>query len=245
MSQSGTLDSWSCVGTSVGLQVQSVQRARIGEHDLAIWRGADGAVRAWQNRCPHRGMRLSFGFVRENRLTCLYHGWTYDGQGSCAAIPAHPHLVPPRTITTFVYDCFENAGLIWVASKGALDATPSVDGEWYAVRSIKIDADASEIFSALNSLDFDAGSAEDGGLVITSTSLPASPLNHTVRLGSAGDRTSILCAVQAVSPTESMLHISIDGPHAREPELRRAVSDWAKGLRSDVEARATQLAAAA
>jgi phenylpropionate dioxygenase-like ring-hydroxylating dioxygenase large terminal subunit len=47
---------------------------------VVVWRGADGSVRAWPDRCPHRGMRLSFGFVRRNALVCIYHGWSFGSQ---------------------------------------------------------------------------------------------------------------------------------------------------------------------
>ena len=89
---------WSPVGMSEALPRGGVIRVVVNEQDVVVWRGNDGSVRAWENRCPHRGMRLSYGFVRGNRLTCLSHGWGYDGQGSFVSIPAHPALTPPKTI---------------------------------------------------------------------------------------------------------------------------------------------------
>ena len=41
-------------------------------------------------------MRLSHGFVRSEKLACIFHGWQYDGAGSCVGIPAHPDLAPPK-----------------------------------------------------------------------------------------------------------------------------------------------------
>lgn len=245
MWQSDALDLWSCVGTSNGLKVQSVQRARIGDHDLAIWRGADGIARAWQNRCPHRGMRLSYGFVRDNKLTCLYHGWTYDGQGSCSAIPAHPNLVPPRTITTTTYDCQERAGLIWVAVKGAAETIPTLDGDWNAVRSIRIDADARVIVAALKKLASVSEANTDDQFRANDVVAVSPSLNHTVRITLGTGGMLLLCAVQAVGAAESMLHISLCGADAHQPKLRRLLSDWAKVLRSEIETQSTQLVAAA
>ena len=57
--------------------------------ELVIWRG-NGGAHVWEDRCPHRGMRLSLGFVRDNSLNCLYHGWQYGASSSCIRIPAHP-----------------------------------------------------------------------------------------------------------------------------------------------------------
>ncbi len=91
---------------------------RVGERELVVWRGDDGAARVWADRCPHRGMRLSFGFVRANSLTCLYHGWRYGGDGACQAIPAHPDLDPPASLRTETLEAAERAGLVWLAGTG-------------------------------------------------------------------------------------------------------------------------------
>lgn len=247
MSQSSALDHWSCVGTSDGLLPQAVQRAQIGDHDLAVWRGADGRVRAWQNRCPHRGMRLSFGFVRGDRLTCLYHGWTYDGQGSCVAIPAHPRLTPPKTITVASYDCVERAGLLWVASRGNVDPFPDIDGEWHAVRSIRIDVPAAQIVAAIRRVSTDPlallGSGSPG---TAEASLLPVPLGNALRIDAPTGGRSLLCAVQPVAEEESSLHLSLAGEDASAAASRRAASEWAKRLRHQLEAaRSASVAAAA
>ncbi len=53
---------------------------------IAIFRGNDGKVRALENRCAHRQIRLTSGIVDGNDIICQYHGWTYDGCGKCIAI---------------------------------------------------------------------------------------------------------------------------------------------------------------
>lgn len=50
---------------------------------------------AWQDFCPHRGARLSFGTVKHDTLSCGFHGLTYNREGQCVQIPAHPELAPP------------------------------------------------------------------------------------------------------------------------------------------------------
>jgi nitrite reductase/ring-hydroxylating ferredoxin subunit len=103
---------------------------------VVVWRGADGAVRAWPDQCPHRGMRLSFGFVRGNALVCIYHGWSFGtpdetdgdtsvsgpggarapGDVSCLAVPAHPGMTPPAKATIPELPVAEALGLIWVGT---------------------------------------------------------------------------------------------------------------------------------
>ena len=82
--------------------------------ELVIWRGEAGSAQVWEDRCPHRGMRLSLGFVRENSLNCLYHGWEYGAGGSCAKIPAHPDLTVPPTIRANAFGSSETGGMILV-----------------------------------------------------------------------------------------------------------------------------------
>jgi toluene monooxygenase system ferredoxin subunit len=38
----------------------------------------DGAVRAFEDRCPHLGSRLSEGDLDGSTLTCAYHLWEFD-----------------------------------------------------------------------------------------------------------------------------------------------------------------------
>ena len=107
------------VGLSRDLPPKRVMRANVGGQDLVVWRATNGEIAAWDNRCPHRGMALSHGFVRGNSLACLYHGWHYGQSGVCNYIPAHPDLEPPATICTKPFSVLESDGVIWVSTDGA------------------------------------------------------------------------------------------------------------------------------
>ena len=73
---------WVAVGFSQDLEKGQINIVIIEELELVIWRDHKGQAHAWDNRCPHRGTRLSLGFVRGNQLACLYHGWQFGGDGS-------------------------------------------------------------------------------------------------------------------------------------------------------------------
>jgi phenylpropionate dioxygenase-like ring-hydroxylating dioxygenase large terminal subunit len=87
---------------------------RLLAEDLVLWR-AEGAVRAWQDLCVHRGTRLSLGSVRADTLACPYHGWVYDASGRCVHIPAHPEQIPPAKARARVYLAQEKYGMVWVS----------------------------------------------------------------------------------------------------------------------------------
>ena len=62
----------------------------IGTQSLIVLRAADGGVRCYHNTCRHRGSILCIeksGHLAHTRLTCPYHSWTYDLEGSLVATP--------------------------------------------------------------------------------------------------------------------------------------------------------------
>src|SRR5690242_10804584 len=48
---------------------------------IVVWRDAAGEVHALEDRCPHRGARLSLGWNLGDRLSCWYHGVEVAGDG--------------------------------------------------------------------------------------------------------------------------------------------------------------------
>jgi len=60
----------------------------LGRQPVVMTRHRDGNVHVLFNRCAHRGAKV----VNERcgnaaRLTCLYHGWSYDTDGKLVAVP--------------------------------------------------------------------------------------------------------------------------------------------------------------
>ena len=137
-------------------------RASVAQTDVAIWRDPQGTTHAWNNRCPHRGMRLSHGFVRGDRLACLYHGWQFGTSGRCAHIPAHPDLDPPTTIHTQVYDVAERDGVLWVRVDGPAEVPMALDG-LSPLRSMVFNCDATAAVQALGVTPLDGAAPESAG----------------------------------------------------------------------------------
>jgi nitrite reductase/ring-hydroxylating ferredoxin subunit len=129
-------------------------RAEVEHHDVAVWRGPEGDVHVWNNRCPHRGMRLSHGFVRGDKLACLYHGWHYGKTGGCTYIPAHPDLEPPATIAAEVYHVVEANGVIWASIASTPDA-PTTDPQMKPLRSLSVDCAPDQARAAFLSAPFE------------------------------------------------------------------------------------------
>lgn len=143
------------VGLSRDLPAARVMRAMVDQQDLVVWRSAGGTLAAWDNRCPHRGMALSHGFVRGENLACLYHGWHFGCEsGGCSLIPSHPELTPPETIRTRAFSAREQDGVIWVAVSGEAEA-PVDDLDGFApLRSLHVEAAETTLLDAASDHTF-------------------------------------------------------------------------------------------
>ncbi len=185
------LTDWVPVGLTNHIPRGAVVRACLDQFDTAIWRGEDGVVRAWENRCPHRGMRLSYGFVQGNRLTCLYHGWTFGGDGICHMIPAHPDFTPPETIHTQTYQTCETGGLIWVALAAMPVPAPVIKGTWTPCRSLHF------------------GQQITLAALLADSGLSSTPLTKYAICATRKDQTRIVLAIQLMGEHGMMVHCSI------------------------------------
>ena len=105
---------WIPVASGTDLVPRHVFHGRLPGQELAIWRADDGFVNIWQNRCLHRGVRLTIGTNDGAQLRCQYHGWCYANRtGSCTYIPAHPGDSPAPTLTNRTFPSIEKYGLVW------------------------------------------------------------------------------------------------------------------------------------
>jgi len=106
------LNDWHVVYRSQDLAEASIRKAHVLGEDLVVWRCLGGAY-VWQDLCAHRGSRLSLGWIKEDKLVCAYHGWTYNGSGQCVRFPAHPEQKPPSTAHVKTYEATEKYGMVW------------------------------------------------------------------------------------------------------------------------------------
>jgi phenylpropionate dioxygenase-like ring-hydroxylating dioxygenase large terminal subunit len=77
----------------------------------------NGKVHALHDRCPHRGVPLSFGDQQfPGTLSCPYHGWTFRlGDGElCAVITDGPESRICGKVRVQTYPVDERLGMVWV-----------------------------------------------------------------------------------------------------------------------------------
>ncbi|MBT9489688.1 MAG: aromatic ring-hydroxylating dioxygenase subunit alpha [Rubrivivax sp.] len=100
---------------------------RLLGQDLVLWRSL-GGLQAFDDRCPHRGARLSLGRVVDDQLQCAYHGWCFDSAGACRSVPALPGFVPPTGHAVAAWQVATAHGLIWLARDPLQPAPPACEG---------------------------------------------------------------------------------------------------------------------
>jgi len=194
-------------------------RVELFGEEIALWRTEAGAVHAWSNRCPHRGMRLSYGQVRGDRLACRYHGWHYDGTGRCRFIPAHPKLDPPATLAVARHAALEQDEAIWVALGDAPADPPGPLG-----------ADRPG-FCRTFPLALSGASGAEALREVAGAS-PLGPDLMAATLSLNGDARSATIAIQPIDAARCVAHIFLDG--APDPAARVAAARWAAALRREI-----------
>jgi phenylpropionate dioxygenase-like ring-hydroxylating dioxygenase large terminal subunit len=105
------LNDWHVVARSSDIGPGTVRSARLLGEDLVLWHDGQ-SIRAWLDRCRHRGAKLSIGRCQAGRLTCAYHGWCYDGTGACVLVPAHDAI--PEGARVHAHPVRLRYGLVWV-----------------------------------------------------------------------------------------------------------------------------------
>jgi 5,5'-dehydrodivanillate O-demethylase oxygenase subunit len=78
---------WHPVHDSDQLAPGQAKPIRIMSEDFTLYRGKTGVAHLVANRCAHRSTQLSTGWVEDDSIRCLYHGWKFDGTGRCIERP--------------------------------------------------------------------------------------------------------------------------------------------------------------
>lgn len=81
---------------------------------LVLFRNSTGKASAFLDRCPHRNIALSKGWVKGQVLVCPYHGWEFDTEGICQNVPGLTDEQPQKARNAFVYPVVEQDGMVWV-----------------------------------------------------------------------------------------------------------------------------------
>ena len=189
---------WYPIAASRDLPFRHVFHGELFGRELAVWRADDNYVNVWENRCLHRGSRLSIAINDGRELKCQYHGWRYANRtAGCTYIPAHPADAPARTITNRIFPAVERYGFIW-SSLHATEDLPKIteldDGPLIQLRAMTVLAPAGLVVEGLSTYAYQPIGGLDGDAA------------ETV-LESAGEHTVMLRAQQNGAATVGIFFV--------------------------------------
>lgn len=139
-------NAWYVAALSSELTKEPLARTILGEN-IVLFRNEESEVVALADTCAHRGYPLSLGRVVGSDIVCGYHGFTYNCEGVCVAVPGQDRV--PAKLAVRKYPLVERGAWTWIwmgRDEPELDAlfdTPwlSSPDSWSVVTGVaKIDA---------------------------------------------------------------------------------------------------------
>ncbi len=122
-------DAWYIGAWSHELDDGPVARRIMGE-DVVLFRSGDGTAGALEDRCCHRGVKLSLGAPVEQGLQCGYHGMVFDGGGACVVNPGEKPS-PAFRVRAFPVVERQHFVWIWMGDPAQADTGLIVDFAWH------------------------------------------------------------------------------------------------------------------
>ncbi len=144
-------DCWHAVARSCDIGAKPL-RVQFSGKAIVLFRSENGLA-ALHDRCPHRHVELSRGRVVGTTIECPYHGWRFDGGGTCVDIPGCLSDLPVVRVPSYLV-C-EKAGGVFL-SEGQPGRPPYVhamEGQDHIARIVKSDTCSTLVDAAENILD--------------------------------------------------------------------------------------------
>ena len=103
---------WIALDNSANVAPGRARPIRIMSENYTLYRGHSGKAQVVAQRCPHRGAMMHLGWVEDDDIRCVYHGWKFDCSGQCIEQPAEGEGFA-RKVRLPVYPTREHLGLIF------------------------------------------------------------------------------------------------------------------------------------
>lgn len=122
---------WYPVMPGVALDAAKPVAMTLLGQDIVLWRGPGGEPAALADRCPHRGAKLSMGFLDNAlpggpALACGYHGWAFGEDGRCRKVPQAHEPLRGMKGGAKAHHAASRYGWIWVALENPLSPIPEI-----------------------------------------------------------------------------------------------------------------------
>lgn len=109
------------------LEKQNPLKRKIVGKDLVIFKNKKGEIGIIEDRCCHRNVNLSLGYIKDDCIKCAYHGWEYNINGECVHIPSFPEgeQIPKTARVEKYYTTVKHKAIwVWIGDEKIKDSTP-------------------------------------------------------------------------------------------------------------------------
>lgn len=96
------------VGNIAEIAEKRSRVVRIGSLEIAMFKLSGGAIKAIENRCPHKAGKLSEGIVCDHHVYCPLHDWKIDLHDGQVQAP------DDGCVTSFEVEVDEQSGDMWL-----------------------------------------------------------------------------------------------------------------------------------
>jgi vanillate O-demethylase monooxygenase subunit len=100
---------------------------RILDQPVVFYRGESGQIVALDNRCCHRGAKLSQGRIEGDCVRCMYHGLKFDPSGKCVQIPGQDRIPPQLGVKSYPLVEKQHCMWIWMGDPALADPDEILD----------------------------------------------------------------------------------------------------------------------
>lgn len=121
------LNQWYLACLPEELKIQNPLKRKIVGRDIVIFINEKGETGILEDRCCHRNVSLSLGYIKGDCIKCSYHGWEYNIDGECVHIPSFPKDEQiPKTARVEKYhtQIKHKAIWVWLGEEKLKDSTP-------------------------------------------------------------------------------------------------------------------------
>jgi phenylpropionate dioxygenase-like ring-hydroxylating dioxygenase large terminal subunit len=142
-------DYWYLICPERELVTGKIKSVSILGQNIILFRTKKNEIVALEDRCCHRNVQLSLGFLKNDRIVCGYHGWEYDSRGICQCIPSQnteSKIPPTAKIKSYPVKIYNRWLWLFMGKdkKGALTSLPDIPEmqQWpYVYQSYNLKAD--------------------------------------------------------------------------------------------------------
>lgn len=118
-------DKWYRVCKSNDLKDKPLSK-KINGIPVVLFRGDEGKVGVLLDRCPHRNIPMSKGYIENEKLVCRYHGWHFDTEGTCVKVAQLKTLEYDKDRNAIAFTSHEEDGFVYVQCNAHKEDFPQI-----------------------------------------------------------------------------------------------------------------------